>query len=136
MWKYIYVPGNNGVLRTLKSKGGDTGPNSRSWILELELFLFKLSSPFDFFAFSRRGMPSHKVSWRNWKSLIETTMEQAISEVPDADAKAIWKTAPEMLIASVKAADVPDGGVKAVLEKATSKELCFEVSYGCACMRN
>ena len=37
-----------------------------------------------------------------------------------------------MLIASVKAADVPDGGVKAVLEKTTSISSCFEVRYGCA----
>ena len=37
--------------------------------------------------------------------------------MPDADAKASWKKAPEMLITSVKAADVPDGGVKAVLER-------------------
>ena len=58
--------------------------------------------------------PRTKLRGEAGKSLIETTMEQAISEVPDADAKAIWKKAPEILIASVKAADVPDGGVKAV----------------------
>ena len=40
--------------------------------------------------------------------------------MPDADAKASWKKAPEMMITSVKAADVPDGDVKAVWEKATS----------------
>ena len=52
--------------------------------------------------------PRTKLRGETGKSLIEATMEQAISEVPDADAKAIWKKAPEILIASVKAANVPD----------------------------